>query len=89
MTLVNTGLVCEFDPFVEILNFDKMATMIYFFINIGIKSMLSTTLRKKCCISELYHRIYLPQYPNYEVKRQKLLLNVKVPYDVLIVLNRK
>ena len=44
------GLVNEFNPNVEKLNFDKMSNMINFRVFIRPKSMLSITLRKKCCI---------------------------------------
>ena len=40
----------EFNPFVDKLNFNKMSNMINFGVYIWLKSMLSVTLGKKCCI---------------------------------------
>ena len=45
-----TGLVNEFNPLVDKLNFDKMPNMINFGIYIWPKSMLSVTPGKNCCI---------------------------------------
>ena len=46
----HTGLVDEFNPLVDKLNFDKMSNMIYFRAYIWLKSVLSVTSGKKCCI---------------------------------------
>ena len=45
-----TGQVNEFNPLVDILNFDKMPNMINLGIYIWSKSMLSVTPGKNCCI---------------------------------------
>ena len=45
-----TGYVNEFSPLVDKLNFDKMSKVIHFGVYIWLKSMLSVTSGKKCCI---------------------------------------